>query len=488
MAFISLEFVTFFAVVAGLYFVLPHRFRWMWLLAASAYFYWSLEPRFLLICLAATLVAFVTGLQIEKAPDKARKQTVLWIGLALLIGNFLVFKYTSFFNETLRSMFGWFGLTYAVPEVHILLPIGISFYSFLLIGYLVDVVRGARAERHFGIFSLFTLFFPKLISGPIERSKNLLPQLRAEYKFDYTQTVFGLQLILWGVFKKAVVADRIAPFVNNVYDAPHAADGFMLTLATWMYAFQLYCDFSGYTDIALGVAAILGFKLINNFNRPYFATSIQDFWKRWHISLTSWLTDYVYTPLTRQKFLKVKFYTMMLVGLFITFVVSGFWHGAQWTFVIWGVLHGSYIVGSLLLQKPWNNFARQIGLDKRPQLYRGMKIAVTFSLVCFAYIWFRAATVADAWHISTHLFTGWGDIRQGLRDFVGADLIGFLVSLAGIAIVMAAGVLQGQVDVRATLAKRPVWERWALYYVGAASIALLGVLYHSDHQFIYFSF
>jgi D-alanyl-lipoteichoic acid acyltransferase DltB (MBOAT superfamily) len=299
--------------------------------------------------------------------------------------------------------------------------------------------------------------------------------------------VSGLQLILWGVFQKAVVADRILPFVDGAYNAPRTADGVMMTMATFLYAFQLYADFSGYTNIALGCAAILGFKLIGNFNRPYFATSIADFWKRWHISLTSWLTDYVYTPLTRQRRFKIKFFTMMLIGLFITFTVSGFWHGAGWTFVVWGMLHGTYIVVSLLSQKQRAKFVRWIGLDKLPALHHAIKIAITFSLVCFAYIWVRASSGADALYITTHLLTGWSNPGVGIKRVIGTELLSFVLCLIGIAVMIAADALHGTNGVRAILAARPAWMRWGLYYAGFASILLFGMIY-SQQNFIYFRF
>lgn len=486
MAFISREFAIFFTIVAAVHFLLPKQVRWMWLLAASVYFYGAAEPIFVVQIVAAAVATYYLGLQIQSAADQTRKRSLLTIGVCLLVANLAVFKYTGFLNESFRGAFEFLGLSYPVPSISILLPIGISFYTFLLIGYLVDVFRGTQAERHLGIFSLYVLFFPKLIAGPIERTKNLLQQLHAPPDFKYEQAVFGLQLILWGVFKKAVVADRIAPHVDAVYNAPHAVDGVTLTLATFMYAFQLYCDFSGYTDIALGTAAFLGFNLVRNFDRPYMATSIQDFWKRWHISLTSWLTDYVYTPLTRQRRFKIKFYTMMLAGLFVTFVVSGSWHGAQWTFVIWGVLHGTYIVTSLLLQKQRNNFVRSIGLTKYPAVHRAVKIATTFLLVCFAYIWFRANSVADALYITTHLHTGWTAPVGGVKELVGADQPNFLLALLGIAVVVVADILLGQKDKVRALVDR-AWLRWGLYYAGATSILVLGVL-HAQQQFLYFRF
>jgi hypothetical protein len=330
--------------------------------------------------------------------------------------------------------------------------------------------------------------FPKLIAGPIERGRNLLPQLKLDHAFDYARIVSGLQLIAWGAFKKVVVADRIAPIVQSVYDAPQGFDGVSIAFATWLYAFQIYCDFSGYTDMALGAALILGFKLTQNFNRPYFATSIQDFWKRWHISLTSWLTDYIFNPLIRSKLIKIKWYNLMLLSMLVTFLASGLWHGAQWTFVAWGGLHGLYIVIALLLQKPFNTFVRRIKLDQRPQLYRALKIAFTFTLVCFAYVLFRSESMADAAYIYSHLHTGWSDPITGMKATVNLLREEFVLGLAGICVVMGVEAAKGRVDIGAKVAGAPVWARWGLYYAGAASIVLLGAFYEVNQQFIYFRF
>ena len=489
MAFISTQFLIFLLVVTAVHFMLPVRARWIWLLAASLFFYGLAEPIYLIQILAATGVSFWLGKRIEAAPDKKAKQRVMALGVLLLAANLVVFKYTPFLNETLRSLLGMANVEYPVPELQWLLPIGISFYTFQLISYLVDVFRGQqKAEREFGAFALYVTFFPKLVAGPIERAKNLLPQIHAHPAFDRAQAMLGMQLILWGLFKKVFVADRIAPFVNAIYDNPEAANGVQIAFATWLYAFQLYCDFSGYTDIALGIALIFGDRLTQNFNRPYFATSIQDFWKRWHISLTSWLTDYIFTPITRQKTFKIKFFNLMLYGMFITFVVSGLWHGAAWTYVVWGALHGGYIVVSLLLQKRWNNFARAIKLIDRPNLYRALKISVTFSLVCFAYIFFRASSMDDALHMVASLGTGWGAFKDNMLSVVGANRNEFFLALIGITVVMGAEVLQGRINMRQAIDARPAWMRWSLYYVGTLAVVLLGAFYGSQTAFIYFRF
>jgi D-alanyl-lipoteichoic acid acyltransferase DltB (MBOAT superfamily) len=486
--FVSWEFVTFFVVVAAAYFCLPLRLRWVWLLGASLFFYASAGPLFLIKIVAATAVTYAIALQLEKATGSTRRQLLMGAGVGLLVLNLFVFKYASFLNESTRTLLAAFNIDYAAPSFQLLLPLGISFYTFQLIGYLIDVSRGEKAERNFGHFALFVTFFPKLVAGPIERARGLLPQIKADHPLSPENLSEGLKLIAWGAFKKVVVADRLAPIVNSVYDAPQAYDGVSLMFATWLYAFQLYCDFSGYTDMALGTARVLGFKLTQNFNRPYFATSIQDFWKRWHISLTSWLTDYVFNPLIKSKFVKMKWYNLMLISMFATFLISGFWHGAQWTFVAWGALHGLYIVIALMLQKPWNQFAANVGLTKRPQLYRSGKIVFTFILVCFAYILFRANTMNDALYIITHLHTGLGDPVEGLKATVGLLREEFVIGMLGVAVVMGVDVLKGRIDVGAMLAARPAWMRWGLYYAGATTIVILGAYYNVSREFIYFHF
>ena len=489
MAFVSGQFVAFFLVVASVHFLLPVRARWIWLLAASLLFYGLAEPIFLVQILAATGMSFWLAQRIEAAPDKKAKQPIMALGVVLLTLNLLVFKYTPFLNETLRSILGIAHIEYPVPELRWLLPIGISFYTFQLISYIVDVFRGQqKAERDLGAFALYVTFFPKLVAGPIERAKNLLPQIHARPAFQRTDVILGLQLILWGLFKKVFVADRIAPFVNTIYDNPDAANGVQVTFATWLYAFQLYCDFSGYTDMALGIALVFGYRLTQNFNRPYFATSIQDFWKRWHISLTSWLTDYIYTPLIRQKTFKIKLFNLILYAMFITFVVSGLWHGAAWTYVVWGALHGGYIVVSLMLQKRWNTFARRVKLNEHPQLYRWLKIVVTFTLVCFAYIFFRANSMEDAIHMVATLGTGWGAFKDNVLSVIGPMRNEFFLALIGIAVVMGAELLQDRFDMRKLIDSRPAWTRWSLYYAGTLAVVLLGAFYGSQTDFIYFRF
>ena len=490
MAFNSIDFVAFFPIVLAGYHLLPRRVRWAWLLGASLYFYAAAVPAFLLQVLAVTGVVYVFGRRIESAEDPRRRSRLLYLGVGLLIANLFAFKYVSFANETLRGLAGLAGLPYPAPVLRFLLPLGISFYTFQLIGYLVDVSRKAvPAERHLGVFALFVLFFPKVVAGPIERAKNLLPQLHAPQSFDYRSTCFGLQLMLWGAFKKAVVGDRLAPLVRQVYDDPANYEGPALATATVLFAVQLYCDFSGYSDLAIGSAQCLGVKLTPNFNRPYAAISVQDYWKRWHISLTSWLTDYVYTPLTRNKRIKVKWYTLSLVSMFVTFVLSGLWHGAAWTFVVWGALHGAYLVTSMQTQKQRRKVVKQLGLQKTPRLYNALRVGFVFCLICIAYVLFEARSLSDALYILSHLPTGWGHAPRSIASVLRGHGPVLIFAVFGAAVVFGADYAQSRVkNLREAVAARPPWQRWSLYYALALSFVWLGAFWEEPQKFIYFQF
>jgi D-alanyl-lipoteichoic acid acyltransferase DltB (MBOAT superfamily) len=474
-------------VVLATFFFVPHRARWVWLLAASFYFYGSYNPLVLAQLLLSIGVTYWLSLRIEAETEPTRKKRWLKTSIGLLVANLFAFKYTAFVNESVRSAFELAGLTYPVPEFHILLPLGISFYTFQLIGYVVDVSRGTKAERHLGIFALFVMFFPKLVSGPIERGKGLLPQLHTEQFFDSARVASGLRLMLWGLFKKVVVADQLAMTIQAAYDKPHEHSGVVMIFATWLFAFQVYCDFSGYTDIALGAAETLGYKLSPNFNRPYFATSVGDFWKRWHMSLSNWLTDYVYNPLTKTK-VSMKWFYWMLCSLFITFVISGFWHGAAWTFVLWGALHGTYLVLAIMTQKQWRKVHERLGLLKRQRLHLRLKIASTFCLVSLAYVFFRSNTTADAFYILTHFHTGWTEPFSGLKELVRDNRTGLILGLCGAAVVMAVDWFEAKTTVAQVLAARPRWVRLAVYYAGAVAILLFGALSGPRPQFIYVRF
>ena len=352
MLFNSLHYLIFLPIVVGLYYLIPHRWRWLLLLVASYYFYmcWSadyaVKVEYALLLLVSTSVAYSAGLGIARTDDPRRKRIFLWSSISVLLGILFTFKYYNFVNDSLRRALAALEIPFAIPYSSLLLPIGISFYTFQKISYVVDVYHGqAKPEKHFGIFAVYSCFFPQLVAGPIERPRHLLHQFYERHDFSYENATAGLRQILWGVFKKVVVADRVAILVQAVYADPRSHAGLPLLVATIFYAFQIYCDFSGYTDIARGVARIMGFTLMDNFKHPYFATCITDFWRRWHISLSSWLRDYLYIPLGGSRFGSAKTYR----NLFLTMLLGGLWHGAAWTFVLWGAYQGTLLVLERLL-------------------------------------------------------------------------------------------------------------------------------------------
>jgi D-alanyl-lipoteichoic acid acyltransferase DltB (MBOAT superfamily) len=336
MIFNSLEFLAFFPIVTLLYFVVPRRMQWALLLIASCIFYMAFRPVYVLILVFTILVDYVAGLLIAPAVGWRRRA---WLGasIAANVGVLAVFKYWNFAAGNLNGLAG----RPLVPLLDILLPIGLSFHTFQAMSYTIEVYRGRQPpERHLGIYALYVMFYPQLVAGPIERPQNLLPQFRDGHEFDAARVTRGLSLMMWGFFKKIVVADRLAIAVNHVYARPGDFDGAALLLATYAFAFQIYCDFSGYSDIALGSAEVMGFELMKNFDRPYASASVAEFWRRWHISLSTWFRDYLYIPLGGSKVGPAR----TGANLLIVFLVSGLWHGANWTYVAWGALHGLYII------------------------------------------------------------------------------------------------------------------------------------------------
>lgn len=322
------------------------------------------------------------------------------------------------------------------------------------------------------------MFYPQLVAGPIERPQNMLPQFRAPHSFSYAACVSGLRLIAWGLLKKTVIADRLAIFVNAVYGDPAAYSGFALILATYFFAFQIYYDFSGYSDIALGTARVMGFRLMENFRQPYLAASITDFWRRWHISLSTWFRDYLYIPLGGNRAGRWRLW----VNTLIVFMVSGLWHGANWTFVIWGALHGVYSIATTSLGPGITRLVDRLA-GRRAALVRSVGgVLVTFNLVALAWIFFRACTLEEAWYITTHLLT---DLRPQFNFGVGLGLTPMLITAAGI--VLVEGVQWAHRQGRLPIDTAPVWVRWAGYYGVVLLVVLLGMI-HSTAQFIYFQF
>jgi alginate O-acetyltransferase complex protein AlgI len=388
------------------------------LLGASAYFYMAFIPKYLLILVFLIGFDFTAAILIERTRETPRRRTLLIASLVANLGVLGFFKYFNFFNSNIAHLAEAIGWNYPIRSLEIILPIGLSFHTFQSMGYVIDVFRGQqRAERDFWRYALYVMYYPQLVAGPIERARRLLPQLDCSAPFDVDRVVSGARLAVFGLFKKIVIADRLAIFVDNVYGAPTEATGFSMLLATYFFAVQIYCDFSGYTDIARGVSRIMGIELVENFHHPYGAKSVAEFWNRWHVSLSSWFRDYVYIPLGGNRVSDVRWARNIVV----VFLLSGLWHGANWTFVVWGLLHGTYVVigraGAPLVRA-----ARRLhALETLRRADSALRMFVTFHLVTFAWIFFRANSVGDAFYVTTHMFRGW----QLSESYLGESLFPF---------------------------------------------------------------
>lgn len=486
MLFNSLTFLIFFPVTTALYFALAHRYRWMLLLAASAYFYACFIPKYLLILMLVIAIDYVAGIGIEGATGRRRK-ALLGVSLAANIGILASFKYFDFFNSNVRVLAEMIGWNYPIENLGWLLPIGLSFHTFQSLAYTIEVYRGRQpAERHLGIFALYVLFYPQLVAGPIERPQHLLPQLHTPQDFDADRTFDGLRLMLWGLFKKMVIADRMALIVDLVYrDPQHFGFGWVV-VSTWLFAIQIYCDFSGYSDTAIGAARVLGYNLRVNFERPYESTSVAEFWRRWHMSLSTWFRDYVYLPLGGNRVPRLTW----VRNVAIVFVLSGLWHGANWTFIVWGALHGAYLIVGRFTATLRQRVAGAIGLLRHPLVHRTLQRVITFQLVSFAWLFFRATSMAEAGTLlsragdgplfATPDVTTMAHLFRTTRD--GHLLIGGVL----IALLLTVEWLSSRASAGARWSAAPVWLRWPAYYALIVVILWMGDL--GARSFIYFQF
>jgi D-alanyl-lipoteichoic acid acyltransferase DltB (MBOAT superfamily) len=488
MSFISLEYIVFFCTVIPLYFIIPHRWRWLLLLVASAIFYMVWRPEYILVILAIAFTDFWTAQLMRRTEDPRRRKLLLTVSLIANLSVLFFFKYFNFFNDSLGSVFGALHISYSVSPLDLILPLGISFHTFQSMGYAIDVYRGqTEPERNMGIFALFVLFFPQLVAGPIERANHMLPQFRQQFNFDYDRVVEGLRQVLWGFFKKTVIADRLAIYVNAVYNDARHQSGAVFIIATIFFAFQIYCDFSGYTDIALGTAKILGFNLTNNFRQPYLAQSIGEFWRRWHISLSNWIRDYLFFPLSRYLLKKdgrrhprlVQFVVSVIVMLLV-----GLWHGAAWTFVIWGGLHGLY----LGIESLFGRRTPQTGI-KEKAIQVG-KVLLTFTLVCFAWIFFRASSVTVAGYIISHMFvfTDPNPITHPFANALFPEQAELIISIVLIAFLILVDIMDTRWSINKLMTASPAVVRWALYYSLTIAVLFSGLYGQGAQPFIYFQF
>lgn len=499
MLFNSLHFGLFFPIVVALFFATPKQYRWVLLLAASYYFYASWKVAYLGLILASTLVDYVAGIQMGKKDSREARRPYLFLSLIVNLGILFTFKYFNFFVGSAEAALASLGFGWEAPVLDVLLPVGISFYTFQTLAYTIDVYRDQQEpEHHLGRFALYVSFFPQLVAGPIERSQRLLPQFRESKAFDYQRVVDGLKLMLWGFFKKVVIADRLAIYVNEVYGAPETYGAWPALVATYFFAFQIYCDFSGYSDIAIGAAQVMGYDLMENFRRPYHAKSINEFWHRWHISLSTWFRDYLYIPLGGNRVPKRRWY----FNLFTVFVVSGLWHGAAWTFVVWGALHGGYLILGIVTRSfrdeawaPFKRFADPFEGDtvagwshfipSIPRLRRYVSVLTTFHLVLFGWIFFRANTIGDAALIIEKISQiGWSGLTEVADVALGE--VEFLIAVGAIGFMELVHLLERKVDMRHFLSSQPAFVRWLVYYVIVLSIIFTGVF--NKNEFIYFQF
>ena len=435
MTFNSWEFLLFYPIVAGLYFLLPKKMKWPLLLVASYFFYMCYQAELVFLILGTTLVSWISSRLIEKTERRAVKRLCLIVTLAASLGVLFFYKYFNFLSGSVTEIVTAFGGAIGTLTLDLMLPVGISFYTFQTLSYVIDVYRGqAKAERNFFFYALFVSFFPQLVAGPIERPDNLIPQLREPKPLTKDNALKGAKHMLVGFFKKVCVADTIAVYVNAVYNKPDEATGIGVIIATMLFAVQIYCDFSGYTDIAIGCARIMGIRLMQNFDHPYHATSIKEFWARWHISLSSWFRDYLYIPLGGNRRGRAR----QLVNLMIVFLVSGLWHGAAWTFVIWGAIHGMYQIVGNLTRKPKAALLARMGLSESMPAVIWARRVTTFVLVCFAWIFFRANSLSDVGVLLSRLFTaeGW---QMPLGDALASmelSLIPAITAIATLAILL----------------------------------------------------
>lgn len=468
MLFNSIHFLIFFIIVTLGYFCLGWQGRWRLLLAASCYFYMIFKPIYILILFFTIVIDYFAGIWLEKTTDKTKKKLLLIVSLISNIGILAYFKYFNFLNENLSHLLNLVHLRNPISALEILLPIGLSFHTFQAMSYTIEVYRGnQKAEKHFGIYALYVMFYPQLVAGPIERPQNVLHQFHKFHAFDWEKVKSGLMMMAWGLFKKVVIADRLAMMVDFAYKSPSEKTGLTLLVATFFYTFQIYCDFSGYSEIALGSARVMGFELMENFNAPYFSTSISEFWRRWHISLSTWFRDYLYIPLGGNRVSEWRIY----FNQFVIFMVSGLWHGAKWTFVIWGCLHGFYLIVAIFrnkkmpfLQLPKNNLGYTINL------------ITTFILVMFAWVFFRADGIHDALIVLKKIATF--SLHQSLETPLNTVEMLFCLGLIGLLMLKEYRLLY--------IPTHNTKLFYGLFILLAVSIYALGVF--NTNQFIYFQF
>ena len=471
----SFTFLVFFVIFFLIYFISSPKLRFWWLLAASVVFYLFAGLTGFIVLFGLSVFNYYTGIAIGKAENKNTPLLIACIGN---LSALFIFKYLNFFGDSINSIFHLANIEMTIPFVHLIMPLGISYFILQAIGYNIDIQREmAEPETNFPVFLSYFLFFPKAVQGPVDRPRLLLPQLHKTHDFDYNRVKNGLYLIGWGLFKKLVIADRLGVIVNQVYGNTEQYSGYVLLVAGFFYTFQLYADFSGYMDMAVGVSEILGFTIFKNFNKPFAATSVTDFWKRWHISLSTWLYEYVFNPISLLK--RDWGIWGMVYAIFITFFLSGLWHGASWVFIMWGILNG-FALGYELKTAKWRkSFFKKMD----PKVAKVMMISLTFIFTILSFTFARANTLSDAWYMLTHIFDS---SKQVSLLSLGLNEMNMTIALAGIALLLALHWSNSKTEYRLTLNQQPTLVRWMVYCISILVILNFGILAGSG--FIYAQF
>lgn len=490
MLFNSIQFLIFLPIVVLLYYMLAHKYRWVLLFVASCYFYASFIPQYLFILLGIILVDFFAAKAIAQTKEKRKKKRYLVISILATCSVLFVYKYFNFFSENVNALATFIGWNYSVGVLKWALPIGLSFHTFQSLSYVIEVYWGKQdPEKHLGIYATYVMFFPQLVAGPIERPQNLIPQFKERHPLLYQNLSIGFRIALLGFFKKMVIADNFALYVNEVFYSPDAFGGNMALLGAYFFAIQVYCDFSGYSDIAIGVARMMGFNLMVNFRQPLFSTSIIEFWRRWHISLSTWFRDYIYIPLGGNR---VKGYRIYF-NLFVVFLVSGVWHGAGWTYIIFGALQAVYISIEVLLlpaTKRWNNKFKEWGLGK---ISNAIAWAITFHFVVFSFVIFRASDMQNAYDLFAAMSLDISSFVSQLQvlsakvhdaNLLRVPLVFLFTSLVLFSFIE---LVLFKVDATQLFSKTPKLVRWLGYYTIIVWILFFG-MYETAPKFIYFQF
>jgi len=484
-AFNSFEYFLFLPIVWLVHLFLGDKVRWLALLIASLVFYASLKVPYLLgVVVLVTVTTYIFGLWMGKAKCPSRKKWLLCGGISANLLILIGLKYLPFLTENLNLLLGFFSSPFNIHQAKVLVTIGASYYIFQAVSYLIDIyLEIEEPETQFGFFALYMAFFPKLLQGPIERTRDLLPQFKLKYEFNYDNMRLGLLLFAWGLFKKVVLADRLGVYVDTMYDDVHSYQGLPLVLATYAYGFQIYFDFSGYTDMALGTARLFNINLTQNFNSPYLATSVADFWRRWHITFSRWILDYIFKPLQMQ-WRKWKNWGTA-VALLVTFLVSGVWHGASWAFIVWGVLHGLYMACSVFY-RPYQKKVHKVLRLEKTRLLKAWQVFVTFNLVTFAWIFFRATKIEDAFYVIKNLWTGLKQLPNSAA--IDAALMP-THNLANVKALFLAFGIYGTVFLfkdRIAIFNKPLWFRWSCYVFLLLWLTLLSET--AQYGFVYYEF